>query len=180
MTLASGNVMKHDITSEQLRAARALANWSRKDLAEEAETTERTIARLEDGDSAPRASTSAAIRKALEAAGVVFVGDGERSDGGGPGVRLAPPPPRASDYLLRIPKPGDVPAGRVVVHNDVQPTRRLGSRGFRAWLATEPPEAGERCACGWAPELGRHYSTRSPFRDANTKPLKRPAKRKRP
>ncbi|MFD2235376.1 helix-turn-helix domain-containing protein [Phaeospirillum tilakii] len=74
--------MINDAYPRQLRAARALAGMSRADLAMQASTTERTIARIEDGDSSPRASTLAAIHTALEAAGVEFIDDG------GPGVRL--------------------------------------------------------------------------------------------
>jgi predicted transcriptional regulator len=76
--------MKNDISAEQLRAGRGLLNWSRGDLAAAAKTTERTVARLEDGDSEPRASTADAIRKAFEKAGVLFIAE----NGGGPGVRL--------------------------------------------------------------------------------------------
>jgi hypothetical protein len=59
------------------------------------------------------------------------------------------------EYLDRLPRA--LPAGRVLVHNHVRPARRLGVRGFRAWLS--PPDATrlQRCACGWAPELGAHY-----------------------
>jgi len=37
-------------------------------------------------------------------------------------------------YLPKLPKklPKGVPSGWVLVHNTVRPTRRLGSRGFRA------------------------------------------------
>jgi predicted transcriptional regulator len=76
--------MKEDIKPAQLRAARALIGWSRDSLAKAAGTTERTIARIEDADTAPRASTMAAIRTALEAAGVLFIAE----NGEGPGVRL--------------------------------------------------------------------------------------------
>jgi hypothetical protein len=58
------------------------------------------------------------------------------------------------DYLPRIPE--SVPSGKIVVHNHVPPTRELGSRGFRAWLA-EPDPRYEVCPCKWAPELGTHY-----------------------
>ena len=58
------------------------------------------------------------------------------------------------DYLYRVPE--SVPSGKFVVHNHVRPTRRLGSRGFRAWLA-EPSPRYEVCPCEWAPELGAHY-----------------------
>jgi hypothetical protein len=57
------------------------------------------------------------------------------------------------EYLSKI--PASVPEGRAVVHNHVRPTRRLGSRGFRAWLA-EPSERLEVCGCDWAPELTQH------------------------
>jgi hypothetical protein len=45
----------------------------------------------------------------------------------------------------------------VLVHNSVRPTRRLGSRGFRAWLQSPDSVGLEVCGCGWAPELGQHY-----------------------
>ena len=48
-----------------------------------------------------------------------------------------------------------VAEGRIVVHNHVLPTRRLGSRGFRAWLA-DPSPTVEVCPCEWAAELGEH------------------------
>ncbi|WP_298282696.1 helix-turn-helix domain-containing protein [Acidocella sp.] len=79
--------MKNDIIPAQLRAARALIGWSRDKLAENAGTTERTIARIEDGQTNPRRSTASAIRAALEAAGVQFIPE----NGGGAGVRLAKP-----------------------------------------------------------------------------------------
>jgi hypothetical protein len=60
------------------------------------------------------------------------------------------------EYLDVIPAPSAIPAGKVVVHNSVRPTRRLGSRGFRAWLST-PTGRLVACDCAWAPELGIHY-----------------------
>jgi hypothetical protein len=67
------------------------------------------------------------------------------------------------EYLFSMPKPGEIPAGQVVVHNNVRPTRNLGSRGFRAWLQapTDAPPI-ERCDCDWAPELGTHYRVLRP------------------
>jgi hypothetical protein len=63
------------------------------------------------------------------------------------------------EYLTRLPKA--VPAGRLLVHNHVRTTRRLGSRGFRAWLLPiEQRESVAHCACGWVPELGAHYRVR--------------------
>jgi hypothetical protein len=64
------------------------------------------------------------------------------------------------EYLSSLPQA--VPADRVLVHNNVRPTRRLGSRGFRAWLARPDLERLERCPCNWAPELGAHYRVRRP------------------
>ena len=80
--------MSDDIHPGQLRAARALIGWKREQLAQAAGTTERTIARIEDGQSIPRASTVKAIRTALEAAGVEFIAGGKSSMSGGPGVRM--------------------------------------------------------------------------------------------
>jgi hypothetical protein len=57
-------------------------------------------------------------------------------------------------YLRWI--PAEVPAGWVVVHNNVRPARRLGWNGFRAWL-TGPSTRLVVCDCDWAPELGEHY-----------------------
>ncbi len=58
------------------------------------------------------------------------------------------------DYLSSIPE--SVPSGKIVVHNNVRPTSRLGTRGFRVWL-DEPSPRYEVCSCEWAPELGGHY-----------------------
>lgn len=60
-------------------------------------------------------------------------------------------------YLQTIPGPGDVPAGLVVVHNQVRPQPTLGAQGFRAWLDEHDDERLEVCGCGWAPELPEHY-----------------------
>jgi hypothetical protein len=64
--------------------------------------------------------------------------------------------PTTKEHLDKLPK--TIPAGRVLVHNLVfPPTRRLGMRGFRAWLQAEPGGFAV-CGCGWAPELGQHYA----------------------
>ena len=75
------------ITPEQSRAARALLGWSGRDLAEASKVHFTTLSRFERGGDAYR-STVDALRAALEAAGVVFVGAGEASLSGGAGVRL--------------------------------------------------------------------------------------------
>lgn len=63
-------------------------------------------------------------------------------------------------YLTAL--PDRVPVGRVLVHNHVRPTRRLGSRGFRAWLSPPDPDRLSVCDCGWAAELGTHYRVKRP------------------
>jgi hypothetical protein len=62
---------------------------------------------------------------------------------------------RGIEYLKTVPK--SVPEGRVVVHNSVRPTRRLGLNGFRAWVQRPGDEKLEVCLCGWAWHLGQHY-----------------------
>ena len=61
-------------TSAQLRAARALLNWSRSELAHQACVSEQTIHRLENGLNAPEAKTQQLILRTLERAGVEFQG----------------------------------------------------------------------------------------------------------
>ena len=77
------------ITAEQIRAARALLRWSAHDLAEKSGVGFRTIQRFEGetGMPASRSKNLDAIRKSLEAAGVLFIDE----NGGGPGVRLKDP-----------------------------------------------------------------------------------------
>jgi transcriptional regulator with XRE-family HTH domain len=78
-----GNQM---VTSEQVRAARALLRWEQKDLASASMVSLPSIQRLETkpGPLAAQARTVAAIRAALESAGVIFVDE----NGEGSGVRL--------------------------------------------------------------------------------------------
>jgi hypothetical protein len=61
-------------------------------------------------------------------------------------------------YLTQL--PDAVPAGQRLVHNNVRPTRHLGSRGFRAWLTHASDDSVEVCDCDWARELGVHYWVR--------------------
>lgn len=79
------------ITPEQCRAARALLNWSQPDLSKTSGIGRSTISRFESSEHIPHASNLAAIRTALENAGVVFI-DG--SDTMGPGLRLRDPQTR--------------------------------------------------------------------------------------
>jgi transcriptional regulator with XRE-family HTH domain len=68
----------------QCRAARALLNWSQEQLASAASVSVTTLRNYERGATTPVTNNLAAIRAALEAAGVEFIPE----NGGGPGVRL--------------------------------------------------------------------------------------------
>nr|WP_245481903.1 helix-turn-helix transcriptional regulator [Mesorhizobium sp. M7A.F.Ce.TU.012.03.2.1] len=57
-----------------------------RELATAAGVTANTVTRIENGADAKQ-STIEALKRALEAAGVIFLADGETVDGG-PGVRL--------------------------------------------------------------------------------------------
>jgi transcriptional regulator with XRE-family HTH domain len=81
---ATENVPMKDITSGQLRAARALLGWNLERLSAACGLPVRTLGRFEREETTPRASTLSAIRAALEAAGVEFIAE----NGGGAGVRL--------------------------------------------------------------------------------------------
>jgi len=81
---ASTNGNSDAVLPPQVRAARGLLAWSQDQLAAASSVPKRTIARLELGEGAPQRRTLAAIRTALEAAGVEF------TNGDAPGVRLRP------------------------------------------------------------------------------------------
>lgn len=72
------------ISPEQSRAARALLNWSRGELAERSNVSVATLADFEAGKRTPYDRTLSDVRQALEKAGVIFVDE----NGEGPGVRL--------------------------------------------------------------------------------------------
>jgi DNA-binding XRE family transcriptional regulator len=76
------------LAPQQLRAARALVGWSREALAKKSGVPAITTKQFENGDTDPRLSTLHKWRRALEAAGVVFIDPEAKSDEGGPGVRL--------------------------------------------------------------------------------------------
>jgi transcriptional regulator with XRE-family HTH domain len=79
------NVPDIVMTPAQLRAARALIDWSRERLAEESGMHVNAVRNFETGVSDPKRSTLIAWRTALAKAGVGFA-DG--ADEHGPGVRL--------------------------------------------------------------------------------------------
>ncbi len=78
-----------ELTAAQIRAARALLDWTQPELAQACKLSIPTVRRME-GPRGPAASTAAnveAVRRALENAGVVFLKAKENKDGGA-GVRL--------------------------------------------------------------------------------------------
>jgi transcriptional regulator with XRE-family HTH domain len=70
------------MTPDQSRAARGLLDWSQAELAARSNLSESTVRDFEKGRRVPSINNLAAIRRALEAAGVEFI------DGDQPGVRL--------------------------------------------------------------------------------------------
>ena len=74
------------LTSDQIRAARALLRWSAQKLADESGVSWKTIQRMEASEGVPSATARniEKIQKTLEAAGIIFIDE----DDEGPGVRL--------------------------------------------------------------------------------------------
>jgi transcriptional regulator with XRE-family HTH domain len=66
------------MTGAQIRAARGFLDWSVRDLSKKAKVHFNTIHAIERGKSIGKPDTMAAIRKALEKAGVEFT-NGKRS-----------------------------------------------------------------------------------------------------
>lgn len=78
------------LQANQIRAARALLNWSQNELVERTGLSLTTIRRMEDDKIGPERSSAgnvSMVTKTLEEAGVAFIGDGEEKPGG-PGVRI--------------------------------------------------------------------------------------------
>ena len=78
------------ISSGQLRAARALLGVDQRRLAQLAGLSVPTIQRMEASDGVVRGTVDSLTKlvAALEAAGLVLIGDGAASGEGGRGVRL--------------------------------------------------------------------------------------------
>ena len=92
------------ITARQCRAARGLLGISQRDLAEAANVSLSAILDFETGTRNPRPATLAALRRAFEDAGVLFI----PINGGGQGVRLRDPDHDARSLPDR---PEENPAG---------------------------------------------------------------------
>jgi hypothetical protein len=90
-------ILGPEITSELIRAARALLRWEQRHLAEASSISLPTIKRLETkpGVLAAHHSTVNALKRALETAGVEF------TNGASPGVRLRPVPKDSASKLPR-------------------------------------------------------------------------------
>lgn len=69
------------ITSRQIRAGRALLNWTQQQVADAAIVSLNAVRRLENEEGDPRVSTVLAVEQALRKAGVEFLAE--------EGVRLA-------------------------------------------------------------------------------------------
>ncbi len=80
------NMKRQNLTSHQIRAARALLRWRAEDLARASGVGVATIRRAElsDRETSMTVPNDMAIRHAMETAGVEFIDE----NGGGPGVRL--------------------------------------------------------------------------------------------
>lgn len=78
------------ITSQQMRAARALLGIDQRHLAALAGVSLPTIQRMEASDGQVRSVVDTLVKVigALEAAGIEIIGENARSDGAGRGVRL--------------------------------------------------------------------------------------------
>ena len=74
------------ITSAQIRGARGLLNWSRKELADHSGVSFASMMRLESFDGVPASNfkTLESVKSAFENAGIEFIGTPEDA----PGVRL--------------------------------------------------------------------------------------------
>ncbi|MGR7997012.1 helix-turn-helix domain-containing protein [Xanthobacter sp. ZOL 2024] len=78
--------MLNSISGRQIKAARALLGWTRKDLAGHVGVTAETVQIVESDETImpALAGTRERMRRVLEAAGIAF------TNGGSPGVRVMP------------------------------------------------------------------------------------------
>ncbi len=86
------------VTSAQLRGARALLNWSVRDLADKAGVHRNTVTRAENEENEPGHAVAQIVRT-FEAAGIEF------TNGGEPGVKMKA-------------KPASIPIEKLDARND--------------------------------------------------------------
>jgi transcriptional regulator with XRE-family HTH domain len=77
------------ISGVQIRCARSALRWSVQELGGRSMVSTSTIKRIEAQDGVPSATSAnlAALKSALEAAGIEFIGTPDD----GPGIRVRPP-----------------------------------------------------------------------------------------
>ena len=73
--------LRMNFSIPQLRAARALLDWSQRDLARAAGVSLSTVADFENGKRRPLPESRDAIRRAIEGAGVMFLARGRDGEG---------------------------------------------------------------------------------------------------
>ena len=96
------------LTPELCRAARALLNWDKSQLADAAELGTATVSRFEKGGVVPLEAVEAMLQ-ALQRAGLEFIPAGGNSMGGGPGLRTTPvaePEVAAAEAAVELHEPG--------------------------------------------------------------------------
>jgi transcriptional regulator with XRE-family HTH domain len=122
----SGN---DQITGRQFAAARALAGISQAVLAESANISVPTLRRMEASENTVTgfANNIAAVRAALEAAGVEFIAE----NGGGAGVRLKKPPLAVAEITEKIQALDDTIAALNV---DGEPSPEIGMNRLKKAL----------------------------------------------
>lgn len=133
------------VTSEQVRAARALLRWEQKDLACASMVSLPSIQRLETkpGPLAAQARTVAAIVAAIEAAGVEF------TNGGQPGVRMKPifvHSEQESGRLLFVRSGSNLPSGKWDGGRPIGALPKLVRLNENGWFVWEPTEENRRLA----------------------------------
>lgn len=148
---------------EQCRAARGLVDWSQGSLADKAGVSLSTVRDFEKGRRTPIPNNLAAIRAALETAGVTFLEAGGVSTG--PGVSLRKRDGAAIDVdenqvvQYRENLENDAPPGAGAKNmKDVPNDRRAGRRGTECCRGDARIQRnGTRGGCGRPPGRSRRY-----------------------